>query len=308
MTTYHSGVHKYALFVVAWAIILLTAGALVTSEDAALAVPDWPLSYGTLNPPMVGGIAFEHSHRLIATALGILIIGLAFLLWRYDQRPFMKYLGLAALGGVILQGVLGGLTVLKLLHYWLPVMHACTAEIVFAILVVIAVCTSRWYTESLPQYIDRGSPSIHSVVMLNSFVIFLQVLVGAGFRHQYLSLKPHVFGAPIVLAMVVYTAFLLNRRFPEVPAIIRMRKILHSLVGLQILLGLVALWARITSADDPQPMPPVVISTVIHTVFGAILFASSIATVVVCYRLVPRKREVTLAQSGPAATKGEVHA
>jgi RsiW-degrading membrane proteinase PrsW (M82 family) len=87
-----------------------------------------------------------------------------------------------------------------------------------------------------------------------------------------------------------------------------MRKILHSLVGLQILLGLVALWARITSADDPQPMPPVVISTVIHTVFGAILFASSIATVVVCYRLVPRKREVTLAQSGPAATKGEVHA
>src|SRR5580658_8283492 len=290
MTTYHSGIHKFALFVVAWAVVLLTAGALVTSEDAALAVPDWPLSYGTLNPPMVGGIAFEHSHRLIATALGILIIGLAFLLWRYDQRPFMKYLGLAALGGVILQGVLGGLTVLKLLHYWLPVMHACTAEIVFAILVVIAVCTSRWYTESLPQYIDRGSPSIHSVVMLNSFVIFLQVLVGAGFRHQYLSLKPHVFGAPIVLAMVVYTAFLLNRRFPEVPAIIRMRKILHSLVGLQILLGLVALWARITSADDPQPMPPVVISTVIHTVFGAILFASSIATVVVCYRLVPRKR------------------
>jgi heme a synthase len=303
MATYHSGVHKYALFVVAWAVILLTAGALVTSEDAALAVPDWPLSYGTLNPPMVGGIAFEHSHRLIAAGLGVLVIGLAFLLWKYDERPSMKYLGLAALGGVVFQGVLGGLTVLKLLHYWLPVMHACLAEIMFAILVCIAMCTSRWYMQSLPQYVDRGAPSIHSIVMLNAFLIFLQVLVGAGFRHKYLSLKPHVFGAPIVLAMVLWTAYVLRHRFPEVPAMVRVRKLLHSFVGLQILLGLVALWARINGADDPQPMPPVVISTVVHTVVGAILFATSIAAAVVCYRLVPRKREVLF-----ATTKGEVPA
>jgi heme a synthase len=301
MTTYHSGVHKYALFVVAWAVILLTAGALVTSEDAALAVPDWPLSYGTLNPPMIGGIALEHSHRLLAAGLGILIVGLAFLLWRYDERPWMKYLGLAALGGVLFQGVLGGLTVLKLLHYWLPVMHACTAEVMLAILVSIAVCTSRWYTESLPQHVDHGYPSIHSIVTLNALVIFTQVLVGAGFRHHYLSLRPHVFGAPLVLAMVLYTAFFLRCRFPDVPAIAKMRKLLHSLVGLQILLGFVALWARITSADDPQPLPPVVISTVIHTVVGAFLFAASIATAIVCYRLVPRRREELV-----ASTKGEV--
>ncbi len=303
MATYHSGVHKYALFLVLYAAILLTAGALVTSEDAALAVPDWPLSYGTLNPPMIGGIAFEHSHRLIAAGLGFLTIILAFLLWRYDERPYMKYLGFAAFAAVLFQGILGGLAVLKLLHYWLPVMHACTAEIVFAILVAIAVCTSRWYMQSLPQYVDRGSPSIHSIVTLNAFIIFLQVLVGAGFRHKYISLKPHVFGAPIVLLMVVYTALMLRRRFPEVPAIGRVRKLLHSIVGFQILLGLVALWARINSADDPQPLPPVVITTVVHTVVGAILFATSIATVIVCYRLVPRRREVIF-----ATTKGEVPA
>ncbi len=303
MATYHSGVHKYALFLVLYAAILLTAGALVTSEDAALAVPDWPLSYGTLNPPMIGGIAFEHSHRLIAAGLGFLTIILAFLLWRYDERPYMKYLGFAAFAAVLFQGILGGLAVLKLLHYWLPVMHACTAEIVFAILVAIAVCTSHWYMQSLPQYVDRGSPSIHSIVTLNAFIIFLQVLVGAGFRHKYISLKPHVFGAPIVLLMVVYTALMLRRRFPEVPAIGRVRKLLHSIVGLQILLGLVALWARINSADDPQPLPPVVITTVVHTVVGAILFATSIATVIVCYRLVPRRREVIF-----ATTKGEVPA
>jgi heme a synthase len=301
--TYHSGIHKFAVFVVGWAVILLTAGALVTSEDAALSVPDWPLSYGTLNPPMVGGILFEHSHRLIAGGLGILIIGLLFLLWRYDERPWIKYLGLAALAGVIFEGVLGGLTVLKLLQYWLPVMHACTAELIFALLVVIAVCTSRWYTQELPQYVDRGSPSIHSIATLNAVLIFLQVLVGAGFRHKYLSLKPHVLGAPIVLAMVIWTAIVLRQRFPEVPAMVRLRVLLHSIVGIQIILGILALWARIKYADVPEHLPQVVISTVAHTVVGAILFAVSIATVVVCYRLVPRNREVLL-----ATTKGEVPA
>lgn len=301
--TYHAGVHKFSLFVVAWAVLLLCAGALVTSEDAALAVPDWPLSYGSLNPPMVGGIAFEHSHRLIATGLGILIIILAALLWRKDERRWVKYLGLAALGGVIFQGILGGLTVLQLLHYWLPVMHACTAEVMFAILVSIAVFTSRWWMENLSQYEDSGWPSIHSLAILNSFLIFLQVFVGAGFRHKYLSLKPHVFGAPIILAVVIWTATVLRRRFPQVPAMKRMRILLHFIVGAQILLGIAALWTRIQSASDPQPLPPVVITTVIHTVVGAMLFATSIATVLVCYRLVPRRREVVL-----ATAKGEVAA
>jgi cytochrome c oxidase assembly protein subunit 15 len=303
MAKYHPGVHKFAFFLVLYSAVLLTAGALVTSEDAALAVPDWPLSYGTLNPPMVGGIAFEHSHRLIAAGLGFLIIILAFLLWRYEERPWMKWLGFAALGGVIFQGILGGLTVIKLLHYWLPVMHACTAEIMFAILVSIAFFTSRWYMKSLPQYADRGSPSIHSIVTLNAFVIFLQVLVGAGFRHKYISLKPHVFGAPIVLAMVIWTAATLRRRFPEVKEISRARVLLHSIVGLQILLGVAALWTRISTADAPQPMPLMVAATVVHTVVGAILFAASIVTVLLCYRLVPRKRELIF-----VTTKGEVPA
>lgn len=301
--TYHPGVNKFALFVVVWATMLLTAGALVTSEDAALAVPDWPLSYGTLNPPMVGGIAFEHSHRLIAAALGLLVIVLATLLWRYDERPSIRYLGLAALGGVIFQGILGGLTVLKLLHYWLPVMHAVTAELVFALLVSIAFFTSRWWMQNLPQYQDIGQPSIHAIVTLNAFVIFLQVLAGAAFRHRYLSLKPHVFGAPIVLGMVIWTAAVLRRRFPQVSEISRARIWLHSIVGLQILLGVTAFWTRIASADDPQPMPPVVIATVVHTVVGAMLFAASIITVLLCYRLVPRKREVLF-----ATTQGEVPA
>ena len=88
---YHSFVHKFALFVVAWTVFLLTAGALVTSNDAALAVPDWPLSYGTLNPPMVGGIFYNFSgHRVIAAILGLLIIILAALIWKKDERPWLS--------------------------------------------------------------------------------------------------------------------------------------------------------------------------------------------------------------------------
>jgi len=301
--SYHPFVHRFAIFIVCWTIVLLTAGALVTSEDAALAVPDWPLSYGTITPPMVGGIAYEHTHRVIAAGLGLLVIGLAVMLWRTDDRPWMRWLGLAALGGVVLQGVLGGLTVLKLLHYWLPVMHACVAQLMFAVVVSIAFFTSRWWTESLPQYQDKGSPSVHTVVLINAAAIFLQVLAGAGFRHQYISLRPHVVGAVVVLGVVIWTAAILRRRFSQVREISRARVLLHAIVGTQILLGVIAFYSRIYTADAPQPMPLMVASTVVHTVVGAVLFAISIVTVLICYRLVPRRGEVAV-----PATQDQVHA
>jgi heme a synthase len=305
-SNYHPGVHKYAIFVVCWTAGLLTAGALVTSNDAALAVSDWPTSFGTFFPPLRflhGGAGIEHTHRVVAAILGIWIIGLAFLLWRYDQRRWLKILGFAALGGVILQGVLGGLTVLELLRYWLPVMHACLAEIMFAILVSMAFFTSRWYSQDLPQYPDSGSPSIHSIATLNAVVILLQVLLGAGFRHHYISYVPHVFGSLVVFGSIIWTAGALRRRFPDVRPMVRARIFLHALIGLQILLGLGSLWSRLTTADAPQPMPVMIAFTVVHTVVGAFLFAASIVTVLLCYRLVPRKGEVLV-----PATKHEVPA
>jgi cytochrome c oxidase assembly protein subunit 15 len=304
--TFHPGVHKYALFVVCWTAGLLTAGALVTSNDAALAVSDWPTSFGSFFPPLrflTGGALIEHSHRVIAAMLGIWIMGLAYLLARYDERPWLRKLGYAAVAGVIFQGLLGGLTVLQLLHYWLPVMHACAAEIMFAILVTIAFFTSHWYMQDLPQYPDSNTPSVHALVNFNAIVIFLQVLLGAGFRHHYISYSPHVIWSMIVLLSVVWTASTLRRRFADVQAISRARICLHVLVGLQIILGLGSLWSRLTTADAPQPMPVMISFTVIHTVVGAIFFATSIITVLVCYRLVPRKREVLF-----ATTKGEVPA
>ncbi len=304
--TYHPGIHKFAIFVVCWATVLLTAGALVTSNDAALAVSDWPTSFGRWFPPLrllTGGALYEHSHRVIAFILGVFITVLAGLLWKKEERPWLRTLGFIALAGVVFQGLLGGLTVLKLLHYWLPVMHACTAEIMFAILVSIAFFTSHWWMEKLPQYEDSGAPPIHAIVTLNAAVIFLQVLAGAGFRHQYISVKPHAIGSVVVLGMVMWTAAVLRRRFAQVVEISRVRIMLHALVGVQLLLGLGSLWSRISTADAPQPMPVMIAFTVVHTVVGAILFATSIVAVLLCYRLVPRKREMIF-----ATTRGEVPA
>src|SRR6266481_1888220 len=135
---YHRGIHGFAVFVFFWTVLLLVAGALVTSNEAALSVPDWPTSYGTLTPPMVGGIVYEHSHRVIAAGLGILTILLAIVIWVAEKRRWLRWFAVIAVLGVIVQAILGGQVVIRLLHYWLPVIHACFAQLVFAAVLSIA--------------------------------------------------------------------------------------------------------------------------------------------------------------------------
>jgi cytochrome c oxidase assembly protein subunit 15 len=299
--TYNAFVHRFAVFVVLWTILLLIAGALVTSNDAALSVPDWPLSYGTLTPPMVGGIVYEHSHRLIAACLGIFTLALAVVLWVADERRWLRWFGVIAVLGVIVQAILGGQVVIRLLHYWLPVIHACFAQIVFAAVLSIAVFTSRWWMSERPRLEDRGSPSIHTVALLNAGVIFFQVFLGAAFRHQELPIWPHFAGALAVLAMVIWTAVALRKRFSESRELSRSRILLHAIFGVQFLLGLGAYWSRLTTADAPQPMPLTIALTVTHTVVGALVFAASVVIVLLCYRVVPRRRELAAAAHSQAA-------
>ncbi len=300
---FHPGVHKFAVFVFCWTILLLVAGALVTSNDAALAVPDWPTSYGTFTPPMYGGIFYEHSHRLIAGALGILLIIEAIVIWRYEERRWLRWFAVAAVGGVIAQAILGGQVVIQLLHYWLPVLHACFAQIMFGAILCLAVFTSRWWTEDRPALDDRGGMSIHSIVIVNAAVTFLQVFLGAGFRHQDMSVRPHIVGAFVVLGVMIWTAAVLRRRFAASRELTFGRTLLHSMVGTQILLGGAAYWSRLVTLDAPQPMPVMVVLTVVHTVFGALVFAASILVVLMCYRLVPRRGTLTVASPQRTATE-----
>src|ERR1700753_4104111 len=96
--SYHEGLHRCALLLAVCTLFLVVAGASVTSKEAGLSVPDWPLSYGQVMPEMTGGVFFEHGHRMVATTVGMLTIVLAIWLWRADPRPWMRKLGLAALG------------------------------------------------------------------------------------------------------------------------------------------------------------------------------------------------------------------
>ena len=293
--TYNSGVHRFAIFVVLWTILLLIAGALVTSNDAALSVPDWPKSYGTWTPPMLGGVLYEDSHRKIAGVLGLLTVVLAIVIWVREKRHWLRWFGVIAVLGVIVQALLGGQVVIQLLHYWLPVIHACFAQVVFAAVLSIAVFTSRWWVSEQPQLEDRGSLSVHTVALLNSIVIFLQVFLGAAFRHQEMPIWPHIAGALAVLATVIWIAVVLRRRFSESRELSRARIMLHAIFGVQFLFGLGAYWSRLRTADAPQPMPLMVTLTVTHTVIGALVFAVSVFLVLLCYRVVPRRREVAAA-------------
>ena len=292
---YNPGVHRFAVFVVLWTIFLLVAGALVTSNDAALSVPDWPLSYGSLTPPMVGGIRYEHSHRLIAGGLGILALILAIVIRVKDDRRWLRWFGVIAVLGIVVQAILGGQVVIRLLHYWLPVIHACFAQIVFAAVLSIAVFTSRWWVSEQMQIEDHGSLSVHTVALLNAGVIFFQVFLGAAFRHREMPIWPHIAGALAVLATVIWTAGVLRKRFSESRELSKARILLHAVFGAQFLLGLGAYWSRLTTADAPQPMPLMVAFTVTHTVVGALVFATSVLIVLQCYRLIPRRREVAAA-------------
>ena len=286
--TYDQPVHRYALFLAFCTFVLIIAGALVTSNEAALSVPTWP---GPVMPPMVGGIRYEHSHRIIAATVGLLTIVLAVLLWRREDRNWMRWLGAAALGTVVAQGVLGGLTVLLNLHYGISVVHACLAEIFFGLIVSIALFTSQWWRGDVPKLEDRGWPSVGTLAVLNAAVIFLQVIFGAAFRHKDISIVPHLLGAVAVTATVTWTAAALRRRFSSARELSVARILLHSIFGTQFLLGIGAWWSRLSTADAPQPMPVMVTLTVAHTVVGALTFACAVLVVLLCRRLVQRSRE-----------------
>src|SRR6476469_4297583 len=152
--------HRFSKLVVACTVILILAGSPVTSHDAGLSVPDWPTSYGwnmfTFPPSMwVANIFYEHGHRLIASTVGFLTIILAVWLWRAEPRRWVRTLGFAALGAVILQGVLGGITVLFFLPTAISTAHAGLAQIFFCLTVAIALVTSRgWNAPPSAGWVD----------------------------------------------------------------------------------------------------------------------------------------------------------
>jgi len=191
------GLHRFAVAAAIATLFLIFAGGLVTSTESGLSVPDWPLSYGRLMPPMVGGIFYEHGHRMVATTVGILTVILAVWLSRREPRRWVRRLGWAALAAVVAQGVLGGITVIFLLPTAVSVAHACLAQTFFCLVVTIAVVTSKRWREGRAA----GGGGVTRIGAATVAVVFLQLLVGALMRHNKAGLAIPDF--PLALGRVV---------------------------------------------------------------------------------------------------------
>jgi cytochrome c oxidase assembly protein subunit 15 len=288
---YHPGLHRFAVFVACATFVLIVAGALVTSNDAGLSVPDWPTSYGSFYkfPQWVGGIRYEHSHRVIAQFIGLLTIILALWTWRVEKRRWLRYLGLAALGTVIIQGILGGLTVLFFLPAPISSAHAAVAQTFFCIAVSISVFTGRRWVEEHPRTeFDQRRPALFTLTLLSILVLYVQLILGAMFRHHGLSWWPHVINAGVVAFVLSWTAVRAISAYPLVEAVRRPAVTMLGLMVAQLCLGFLAFITRVMwGRDAAQPELPMIISTVVHVAVGALLLATTVVLAIQVWRHVP---------------------
>jgi cytochrome c oxidase assembly protein subunit 15 len=271
--------HRIAVFIAVVTFFVIIAGALVTSEDAGLSVPDWPSSYGHYFqlPPWIGGIVFEHSHRMIAAFTGACTIVIAFWTLFVERRRWMKVLAFGALGTIVAQGILGGMTVLHFLPPAISTAHATVAQTFFCIAVAIAVFTGRKWAEGAAEAgADNQPPKLLTLCLCSVLILYLQLILGAMFRHHGMPWWPHVVNAMFVALMLTWTAVRAILQFPKIDAIRRPAILLLFGLVLQLFLGFAAFLTRIVwGVDAPQPGFSMVLSTVAHVAVGALLLATS---------------------------------
>ena len=279
-------VHRFAVVTAVATFLLLVAGALVTSNDAGLSVPDWPLSHGSLMPEMVGGVFYEHSHRLIAATVAILTLILAIWLSRVESRPRVRRLGWIAVAMVLGQALLGGITVLLFLPVAISVLHACLAQLFFCTVVVIALFTSRdWRDRQVTRFRPGENRREAVFCAVATASVYLQLILGALVRHTGASegskgvtlvthaLLSHLGGAVLAGVLLVMAGAKVLRS-PSLREFSTGAYALVFLVMFQFLLGVGALWARVVRMGTAQPHPVGVFLTSSHLALGAILLAT----------------------------------
>ncbi len=288
---YHRGLHRFAVILACWTFLLIIAGALVTSNDAGLSVPDWPTSFGSWYkiPKLVGGVKFEHTHRMIAQGAGLLTIILAIWTWRAEKRRWLRILAYTALGTVIAQGILGGITVLYYLPPAVSSAHAALAQTFFCIAVIIAMFTGKQCIEEHPRVeLDPRRPSLFTLTLLSIFILYVQLILGAMFRHHGLSWWPHVLNAVAVSFILAWTAVRALSLYSHIEAVRRPAILMLSLMIAQLCLGFTAFLTRVEwGRDAAQPELPMVLSTVAHVGVGALLLATSVVLAIQVWRHVP---------------------
>jgi len=263
--------HCLALVTAGATFVLILFGGLVTNTGAALAVPDWPTTFGHnmfLYPwaRMVGGIFYEHSHRLIGAVVGLLTLGLGAALWGAGGR--LRWLGLAAVAAVVVQGLLGGLRVV-LLQGTLAILHGCLAQAFFGLLVAIALLTSR----AAPPALGELPSSTRALTLATAALVYVQIVFGALLTHAG-RIDLHLAGALGVLALAPVVTARLRRGDDPVAA--PTARALLVLLGLQLLLGVGAFVGRFSSLVLPGGAVTGLALPVAHRLTGSLILGAAV--------------------------------
>ena len=245
------------------AMLLLVAGGMVTSTNSGLAVPDWPLSYGQWLPAMVGGVFFEHGHRMIAALVGFLILVMAFWTQFEESRPAVRRLAWWTLFLVCLQGVLGGVTVFFGLPVAVSAAHATLGQTLFCLLVIMAELLGD------DDLIHKSEPvgNLRWIGVLAVVALWCQLVMGAVMRHGGSGISWHLMGAAVAaLACGWFAAATLMRREP---ALRSAAAGLLVLLACQLTLGLATAEFRVL--PHPRTNAAMISIATTHLAVGALL-------------------------------------
>ena len=299
--TYPRGIHRLAVFLAGYVVLLITAGGLVKSLEAGLSVPDWPLSYGMLNPPRwweIETVRAEHGHRLIAGVALILTVILTVWIARREERAWVKKLAYVALAAVVAQAALGGITVLFFLPTAISVSHAGLAQLFLALVVTLAVVTSRFWLSERVAVKGADSHAVVGLATASTLMIYLQIFIGAVMRHKGAGLAipdfplvfgglipprldfaigihyTHRIGALLVATLIFWTLGRTLRLARVEPVLTRPASVMAFLVLLQGTLGGLVVWTS-----------KAVLPNTLHVGTGALLLATSVILTLASRRL-----------------------
>ncbi len=247
---------RFSVFLTIMTWLLVVAGALVTSNDAGGAIPDWPLAWGRLVPPLEGGVVYAYGHRVLAATVLILT---AILGWK--TRNWLPF------GFVLAQALLGGLAVRMVMPKATVLAHACLAQLSFGAVVYTAA----------RQWIPREGAGVPAVPQITAAAaLFAQTILGAALRHQLAGLAPHLAGAAVATALVLWAVV------PAMMTHMREAGALLAIAAFQVFLGMGAYLSR--SLESPQPMPMMVGFTAAHVAVGSMAFGAAIVLAIAVSR------------------------
>lgn len=278
----NKAVHRFAQFTAGVAFLTICAGGMVTSTGSGMADPVWPVS----RPNLIGGLLFEHGHRMIATILGLCTLVLSLWLIFREPRTWVRRLGLAAFVIVACQGLLGALTVMLKLPPAVSIVHAALAEIFFCVMMVLSIATSRAGADTKLPASDEHR-SLFRSALATVIVIFLQILVGAMARHLGGGYIVHVMGALVATLFVVMTVSSVYGQANNPRAVSRPALIMVIALGIQWILGPLS-WALTLGkviSDTPTALG-IAIPITLHVVTGAVILAASVVLAANLYVMV----------------------